>query len=337
MESFSEYIKQYLSIKNISFSNAAKMCGIDRTILGRYANGSRKPQSMDVIIKLSDGLQMLPHEKNKLYEAYRRTKISEEYCTDYALLSAIVNEKHVLRKAVRDTVFPGIDTFAEDCTSELYGKETIFEAINYIKNGAAYIKMYVSPQELEWNEEVQNVFADMQGIRQKEQIICLKHREWQYGEEKMKNIHCLLPFLLQKERTSVYYYYQRENNNDNQEKYYLVTDKGVVFFNQQLTRGFFSSQKVPCDYYAVLFDKMKTKCRIFAEGGMEVFRKSKFQSPDEMFENEKSGITFYGQKENNSIWILKEEYALAACIREAGSVQLLWKFIWDNESEPHIK
>ena len=50
---FSEYMKWYLKEKNISFSNVAKMCGMDRTISGRYANDSRRPQSIEAIIKIA--------------------------------------------------------------------------------------------------------------------------------------------------------------------------------------------------------------------------------------------------------------------------------------------
>ncbi|MBO5371609.1 MAG: helix-turn-helix transcriptional regulator [Lachnospiraceae bacterium] len=336
MESFGEYIKQYLDIRNISYSNAAKMCKIDRTSLGRYAKGNRKLPSRDIITKLSDGLHMSPQEKKELYEAYKRTKISEKYHTDYTILSSIINEKHMVRKKVDADMIQGIAAnFTPDMSCELYGENSLIEAINYVKKGAKYIKMYFSPHQFEQNENFVNVFWDMKGIVHREQIICLEHREWLHGEEKMRNINCLLPFLLQREQTTVYYYYQRANKNAHEEikKYYLITDKGIVFFNKKLSRGFFSSQSIPCAYYENSFDRMKAKCRIFAEGGIETFQKSKSQSVNEKYENEESGILFFGQKENGCIWIMKKDSALAVCIKEAGSAHLLWEFIWNGEDE----
>lgn len=333
MKNFSEYMKWYLREKNISFSNAAKMCGMDRTILGRYANGSRRPQSIEVIIKIADGLQMTPDEKKEFYEAYRRTKISEDYGTDYAEVEAVVNENHILRGIKREEDDYEQGSFPNESTCRLHSQEAVFGAIRSIKKGAKYIKIYVSPQEIEGDEKRKVLFSGMQKMKHREQIICLRHREWQYGREKIKAIYEMLPFLLQREKTDIYYFYQYESDYNSEEKYYIVTDKGIVIFNRQMTEGFYSGQKGPDEYYTVLFDKMKMKCRIFAKGGINVFRESKQQPADEMFENKQTSLVFLGQKENGCIWILKAEDALAVCLKESGSVRLLWNFIWDSESQ----
>lgn len=335
MKSFAQYLKQYLTDKNISYSTAAKMCKIDRTILGRFANGTRKPQGTEIITKLSDGLQMSQQESQKLYEAYRRSKISEECNTDYAILSSIVNDKHLVRKKMGNTASASGHVFMENMYYELYGQEDICNAINYVKSHAEYIKMNFSPHQFEQNEDFRDVFANIQEISRREQIICLENRDWQCGEERMRNLNCLLPYLLQEEKTSVYYYCKRQEKYDSSElkKYYLITNKGMVFFNQKLTRGFMSSQKVPCQYYMEQFDKMKLQCRVFAEGGLEKIEMSDMQSKDKLYINENSGIVFYGQEKSGYIWVMRKGNASVACIQEPGSAILLWKFLWDSDGK----
>ena len=91
MERFADQLRKYLGEHNISFSQAAKMTGIERTILSRYANGNRRPNTMDVVIGLADGLHMSREEKNAFCDAYKRLCVSEEFGVKDTILAAIVN------------------------------------------------------------------------------------------------------------------------------------------------------------------------------------------------------------------------------------------------------
>lgn len=335
MQSFAEFVKNYLNEQNISYSSAAKMCGIDRTILGRYANGSRKPQNKEAVMKLAEGLKMSQEDRKELYEAYRRTTISEKYHTDYATIAAVVNQPTVMINTIKAVSEYEIKEFPEETACNLNTKEEIIDALRYIKEEAAFMKLKFNPSCFAADEEFKNIFTDIRSECPVEQIISLEHFEWQYGEGKMKSLELLLPFLFGSENEQVYYYYQRksESEKDVFRLNHLITDKGIVFFDQNLTQGFLTNQQVPCSYYDTLFGRMKAKCRIFAEGGAGQYLSFQTQNTDALYEDEEAGIVFYDQKDKNCIWLVKEEWKTAVCINEIEVVQLLRTFIWNCEED----
>ena len=58
MEKFGEYLKNYLKENKISFVSASKICGIDRTLISKYANGTRFPKEQKDVIEMARFLKM---------------------------------------------------------------------------------------------------------------------------------------------------------------------------------------------------------------------------------------------------------------------------------------
>ena len=100
MKDFAGYLSRYLKQKGISYSNAAKMCGIDRTLLSRYGNGGRIPKKADAVKSLAKGLEMAEEEKRELLEAYRRTKVCREYHVGHSVMERILEGEHGLASAL---------------------------------------------------------------------------------------------------------------------------------------------------------------------------------------------------------------------------------------------
>ncbi|MBO5303050.1 MAG: helix-turn-helix transcriptional regulator [Lachnospiraceae bacterium] len=332
MKSFSNYLKDYLKNRQLSIGKAAKICGIDRTTLGRCVNGNRIP-SIEILSKLEKGLQMSDGDKNALYEAYQRTKISEEYHIDYALLETILQGRFIDSKSKGNIgEIENNDIKTESFSHKLDERTEVFKAIRYLLKDAEFIKMKFTPCCLNEDEEFKNIIWSLNGIAKLEQILSLDSIDWQYAEEKIRNLLYVLPILFQNESFRVYYYEESENKNKEIiEDNYIITDKGIVFFYRQFTHGFFSNQKVPCTYYANIFDRTKAKCRIFAEGGKETFLLSNEQKMDEIYENKETDIQFRGEKRNRCIWMINKVCERAVCIKENGCIKLLWKFIWNKE------
>lgn len=328
MQNFADFFKNYLKEHNISYSNAAKMTGIDRTILGRYANGSRKPQNKEMVLKLVEGLQMSPEDGQKMYEAYLRTKTSEEY----SVIEAVVNKKYTTAIPCENLAEQQINIYSEEMACNLGGKQEILDVLRYLKRDTACMRLKFGPNFFDFNEDLKTILGNRDEFCLVEQIISLDHIAWQHSERKMKSLVYLLPQLFQQGKYQVYYYYQRERKakEDAVDINFIITDKGIVFFNNSLTRGFFSNQKLPCSYYTKLFDRMKSKCRMFAESEEEQELSSKMQKMEVSFENKTSGITFFGKKERDGIWMVETERKSAVCVREVEVVQLLWKIIWRN-------
>lgn len=327
MQSFAEFMKNYFEEQHITYNCASKMCGIDRTILGRYANGSRRPQSKEMVLKLAEGLQMSEEDAGRMYRAYKRTKISEDHHTNYETILEVVTKKHYSHnpenQAERKQLY-----FPEETAENLYTKEGILDCIRYVKENAAFMKLKFNPKWFGEDTDFQNIFVNTTKECPIEQIISLDGVKWQQSEGKIKNLSYLLPFLLAGKNRQVYYYNQRKpaSVKDSAKANYVITDKGIVFFNHELTRGFFSNQKTPCVCYLELFEQMKAKCRLFADS-IEI-QEAFAEERDTFFEKKETGVVFSGQKKNHCICRIENEGKSAVCIREVEVVQLLWEFIW---------
>lgn len=327
MQSFAEFIKRYFEEQNITYNSASKMCGIDRTILGRYANGSRRPQSKEMVFKLAEGLQMSDENAIRMYNAYKRTKISEEFHTNYETIMEVVAGKHYSGTSKEDKIEKQM-VVLEESAENLHTKEAILDYIRYIRGNAAFMKLKFNPKWFGENEDFQDIFVNAIEECPIEQIISLDGVKWQQSEGKMKNLSYLLPFLLAGKNRQVYYYYQRKpaTIEDSSKANYVMSDKGIVFFDNGLTRGFFSNQKIPCDCYLELFEGMKSKCRLFADS--REIRESSMEDRDTFFEKKEAGVMFSGRKKKNYICRTENEGNSAVYIREVEVVQLLWEFIW---------
>lgn len=260
LKSFSEYIQQYLKEHELSYTNAAELCGIDRTTISRYAKGERRMPSEEMLFE-------------------------------------------------------------------------ILAAIDHVKKDAAYIKMNFSPYHFKDKEKFKAVFTDMKGIEKREQIVGFLYADWKYAQEKLWTLHCLLPHLMQKEPMKIYYHYKHVNKEDHidAKEHYLLTDRGIVFFDKNLMRGFFSNKKIPCEYYNTMFDRIKMQCREFAEGGMETYQDFKEGSCDHRWKNLDSGILFCEQTARQYVWMIRHEEKQAVCIKETDSTQILRNYIWAEE------
>lgn len=330
LNSFSEYIQKYIKEHELSYTTAAEMCGIDRTTISRYAKGERKMPSEEMLLKIEEGLQMSTEERKCLEEAYKRTRLSEKYHVDCQSIEAIVSTKHRLNPVRMYGIYKIVEEPQEDISSLLFGEDAILAAINHVKKDAAYIKMNFSPYHFKDKEKFKAVFTDMKGIEKREQIVGFLYADWKYAQEKIWTLHCLLPHLMQKEPMKIYYHYKHVNKEDHidAKEYYLLTDRGIVFFDKNLMRGFFSNEKIPCEYYHTMFDRIKMQCREFAEGGMETYQNFKEDSCNHKWKSLESGILFYEQTAEQCIWMIRQEEKQAVCIKETDSTQLLRDYIW---------
>lgn len=327
MESFAEQIRKYLGEHNISFSQAAKMTGVERTTLNRYANGSRRPNTLEMVTGLADGLQMSQEEKTALCNAYKRMCISEEFGVRDETLLALLDCKCEVQN-IPTLEYTIRETYTEESAMELEGEESIIDAVRYVLKDATYAKLHFTPTDYVGAESLKNAFVDMYKIENWEQILCLENQEWKCGEERIQMLLCFFPFLFRDEKATVYYYYRKKKSaiTHQVKNQYVLTDKGIVFFDRDLKKGFFSNEKSPCEFYKMMFEEERKKCRIFAESGSEQYQIAKNWQSDIVYKNEDTGVTFICQKEATGMWVINEKKQ-AASVRENGSMQLLWRYI----------
>lgn len=334
MISFSEYMQQYLKERGISYTMAAKMCQMDRTTISRYAKGERMVPTEEVLLKLENGLSMEAEEREGFKEAYKRTKLIEEYHVDYHILEKIVNKKksRVIGHGVNSNNESGQKWISEEenTSIQLTGEAEILSALHFIRREAEYMKLYFSPCHFMKKEQFASVFLNREGIKSCEQIVEFPYAKERMAKEKLLTLYGLLPYLLEKEPARIYYrcrHFDTEKDTDNRE-YYLLTDRGIVFFNGTLTKGFFSNEKIPCMYYQGMFEQAKAQCLEFAEGGEHVYDAFREEHCEKRWQNESLQILFCGQDAGGCIWMIQKEEKQAVCISEMSCMEILKKFIW---------
>lgn len=329
MQSFSVCLKQYLDKYNISYTNAAKMCGIDRTLLGRYGNGIRMPQSKKKVDHLAQSLQMSQQDREKLLRAYQRTKVCREYHINYELLEAVIDEEYQLKEVVPIS-FQVAETIAEEQAKSLETKSKVLKMITNVLEDAAWVKVMANPEYPELQELLQNMHTALSEQCDIEQVIGLMDYDWKYGEEKVRNLQIILPLLLQKKTYQVYYHYQLAHKiaEKSTKLNYVITDKGMVLFEHGLETGFFTNQQQPCLYYAEMYERMKSICRLFAQGGEKQYFQWKKRPDKTTLRNSQSDKIISLICEGNEIWMVSKKQNCAACIRESGLVQLLREFFF---------
>lgn len=329
MESFAEFIKNYLKEQGLTYSSAAKICGIDRTILGRYANGSRRPQNKEMLSRLADGLQMSSTDRKEMQEAYVRTKVSEDYHTDYATIISVMNLRKQLDNKYASESTP-LDLPKESVKS-LHNEEDICHRLHWLVEGAVFIKLCFDINLIDENHELYGILHSAADECKGEQIITFKHDRWQDSQEKMETLRNIIPCAYNKKDWKVYYHYQhiRNSNESCVAGNFILTDKGIVFFDNKFTNGFFSNQTIPCNCYLSQFEHMRAKCRVFLESEAKLCSLSE----DEAFLYDKSNIVFLGQKQEHCIYLQEKNQKTFLRLKEPEIIQLLWKFIWGEEEK----
>jgi len=331
MKDFAGYITQYFKERGLNYTSAAKMCGIDRTLLGRYASGARLPKKANVAEGLAKRLQMSEEEEAELLEAYRRTRVCREYHVDYASLEAIIEGDHRLAAAMPLGSRKEIFQIPQEHSRNLHSMEEVLSMIRQILEGASWVQVLASPQYPKAREILQCMAMDLPQSCRIEQMIGVGQHEWRHGEGKLLNLGKLLPLLLQEREYQVFYHYQWESGTEKtgKELDYAITDKGMVLFSQSLEVGFFTNQTEPCSYYAKMYEDRKAICRPFALGGRGAYRQWRSQPRELSLDNPRTGIRFSKSPGENCVWMVKERQECAACIEEMGTVQLLERFLWD--------
>lgn len=268
MKKFAHILKKYLTENNISFSAASKMCGVDRTLLSRYANGSRKPKNVDNVIKIVKGLNMSEDYAEMLVWAYENDTNKEENKKINGLIEDIIEEKYIAEnnkiEKIRNKYFEEIKGVYPSEISRLNSKEEVKNAIYYVLKDAVYAMIKFESDHFANDDKIKCILAQATDISHKEQIINICTDEMQNNEELFEILYRMLPFLYVKEGYRIYYKRKRKTYRDKVSENCVITDKGVVLFDDEIENGFFSDKKEICTYYEKMFSCIKAKCRIFA-------------------------------------------------------------------------
>lgn len=328
MYSFQEYLKEFFEINKLSYSNAEKLSGINRTVLSRYVKGLRVPKNEEVVYKLISGLHMTEEEGQHICDAYSRVQVCKEFFVNYNTVKKIIDVK-VNETAAVSALETDKVVISENVTEVLGGKEDILRIFRYMLKDAAFLKIDVKTEYLELQNIVLEMITYMQEDGVIEQIIELEDLKWQYCERKLERVARLLPVLLQRKNSNIYYYVDKNQCEEGSVgPNCVITDKGILMFTDELAKGIFSNQRNPYNYFNYRYDAMKKQMNIYASGGEQQYKKWSEENINREYRNEKTDMIFACSESTDDIWIVSEKEERAVCINERGIVNFLKIFIW---------
>lgn len=296
MITFSEYLSAYAAKRRISWQKASTLCGIDRTLLSRYASGKRLPENMDKVKKIARGLNMSQRQTEEFKILYQISKRGDFSYRALNLISQIFSGQKIcsfsapIRRQSQHI-------WRETPVRGLYGADEICEAADWLVRNTSLLRI-----------QMDVIGKDCPLFPILEAADCrIEHMlPIVYGPQEQTAVgefEKLIPFLLLGKEYRVYCYYWWSWMEPEPGMQMVLGDQGVLF-SSDFTRGIFASQAQYRGYYEKIFlDKVK-KSRIFGGSGKILLEKREHMENEILLKNPFSGMVFvYQNMPRERIWV----------------------------------
>lgn len=276
MPEYAILIKRYLEDEGLSCRNAAAMCGINRTSLTKYLNGTRTPKNVDIIRRIGEGIGMDIGQVQLLCESYEQSRLKTEKKAAYRMVESIyMGGVSGTDKSYLSYMNNGIIT-TERLTGCLHSKKEVLNAIMYMTRDTSKVMMCMDMEYPEIPEILSKTCGGNRNCEIEQFIVIGRNYLEQENQciyfEKMAalllsnavcRIHCrdcpgTMPV--------------RGENRMN----YIVTDKGVVLFDTELTGGICACGDNCRSYYRRKFKLLCADSWLFAYNTREQERAGAF-------------------------------------------------------------
>ena len=105
MSIFSNKLKKYVEQKNMPVYALAKGCDIDRSVMYKIVHGTRGTSSKQVVERIARVLELTPHEKNQLLEAWRITAVGEHIYFERKIITEFIENLRPEKKIFCENYF----------------------------------------------------------------------------------------------------------------------------------------------------------------------------------------------------------------------------------------
>ena len=220
MSMFSEYLEHFIKQKKINTTDMADYCGVEKSAMYKFVNGSRTPSSEKVVERIAAYLQMTDAESVKLWESYeitqsgydnyiRRKRVQELISSFYIDAGWVsqAEEKSPAQEFIQTEPVP---------VTELESKEAVCNAIRRVmleesreSEGRRHIDVLAQPTDQDLLECIRDLLVTYPDIRVRN-LVGIHHDLSISGEnrgESMKLLKNTLGLARQNGKYEVRYYY----------------------------------------------------------------------------------------------------------------------------------
>lgn len=258
---FAEYLTNYVKSQNLTWKKAAEICGIDRSLLMRYAKGEKVPRTTERIIQIADALSMNDHDKNKLLELYECERIGHE---QYKVNKYLEQRMQKTEECVKNTEL-------SDRTNELVNsqnKEIQFDHPTHLEDRnvieGILLKMLNVSFELKLMiTDAEVLIPILQQITNEKnghvQLIFELNNQMPNWRE-LKKFDLMIDFIMNWEHSMLQNILVSENTEDVKNKIQLCISKNeVLLFDSEMSKGFYSQDDKQILFYTNLFCKQSKR------------------------------------------------------------------------------
>lgn len=258
---FAEYLTNYVKSQNLTWKKAAEICGIDRSLLMRYAKGEKVPRTTERIIQIADALSMNDHDKNKLLELYECERIGHE---QYKVNKYLEQRMQKTEECVKNTEL-------SDRTNELVNsqnKEIQFDHPTHLEDRnvieGILLKMLNVSFELKLMiTDAEVLIPILQQITNEKnghvQLIFELNNQMSNWRE-LQKFDMMIDFILNWEHSILQNILVSEEPEDDKNKIQLcISNNEVLLFDSEMTKGFYSQDDKQVAFYTNLFCKQSKR------------------------------------------------------------------------------
>ncbi len=284
MSGFSDYLQNFINLKNITLKDLSEETNIDRTVLYRYVKGKRIPSDKNIVVRMADVVQMSVSEKKHLLEEYDKLILGENIVYSYEYIQRIIHSLERLRKnkLFANNMWNTVSVFKmENMVIELNTKEDIityildlFKYIASRKRTEEKILLLMQPGYGDIQRFIPQIFGKCS--IEIEQIICME----QNINQSYKNLELfekILPLCFSLLKYNLYYYYDSVNNHINNMTTMpniIIVDDYVVQFDYKMKNGVVIKNKIFAKIMSKQYYLLKRETHILLMNNKESFFKN---------------------------------------------------------------
>lgn len=258
---FAEYLTNYVKSKNLTWKKAAEICGIDRSLLMRYAKGEKVPRTIDRIIQIADALSMNDYDKNKLLELYECERIGHEQYKVNKYLEQRMQEaagcikNNKLLDQTNELANSQNKELQFDHPTHLEDRKLIERILLKMLNVGIELKLMIT--------DVEVLIPVLQQITNKKngqvQLIFELNNQMPNWKE-LQKFDMMIDFIMNWEHSKLQNILVSEKQEDVKNKIQLCISKNeVLLFDSEMSKAFYSKDDKQVAFYTNLFCKQSKR------------------------------------------------------------------------------
>lgn len=276
MSIFSNKLKKYVEQKNMPVYALAKGCDMDRSVMYKIVHGTRGTSSKQVVERIARVLELTPHEKKQLLEAWRITAVGEYIYFERKIITEFIEnlrpEKKIFCENYKEVQG---ENFLLEQEIVLFGKNNLNICLKMLieeemRQSLPIFRVACQP-EMSFLFEMLAVFCADRAECEVRHLICMEGSSEK--EENRYNLCCLkrmIPLLKSSCKYEVHYYYdsvQSHFYNMNLLPHVFLTETYVVQISSDFECGICSKMPEKIEVFRKLFeDYMNQTEKLFIDG-----------------------------------------------------------------------